>query len=172
MFDEFVSRPDVMVFAVSRDPFSRALAGYLDKVVTGTPIFDTVKEELASIRGTDVDAVTPESVSFAEHLTALEMKPGSLAMNAHFRPQAAHIGFGATPFTHVFRIEEFTALESALADHLGVDNFRVGRTGAHATNSAQRLGDYYGPSTIKQVLRLFADDFDAFGYPRKLAESR
>lgn len=169
-FDEFVSRPDVIVFAVLRDPLSRALAGYLDKVLKGTPIFETIRDEIATLRGVDAVSIDPASTTFNEFLAALEMKSDPRAIDGHFRPQATHLGFGTTPFTHLFRIEEFPALECGLRDHIGIKDFSIGRVGAHATNSTQKLHEYYDGRALENVQRIFAEDFDAFDYACNLPD--
>lgn len=136
-------------FAVVRNPFTRTLSAYLDKV-----------ERRAR--------TAQRESSFCEFLQGLGN--GKLYSNAHWAPQHSLLLLPFDDFDFFGKVE---ALEEDLshirARILGkqvvepIKSFRANSTGA-----GKKLKEYYDEDTVRMVQELFCKDFELFEYPRDL----
>lgn len=132
-------------FTFVRNPYVRVLSAYLDKI-----------ERKAAHGG--------RAVSFLEFLRRLER--GELYRNAHWAPQASLLLLPVTEYDFIGRVE---SLERDLAAVLEILQGRPGdRTPRSAlgnwTGAGGRLAQYYDDASLALVRRLYARDFEVFGY--------
>lgn len=133
-------------FAIVRNPYTRTLSAYLDKV-----------ERKALRRNRET--------SFEGFLDELEA--GALYSNAHWAPQSSLLLLPLSDFDFIGKVENLKEdLGQALAYLKGgpVDWSLVSAKG-NAAGANQKLARYYrNPETVERVSKLFADDFRLFGY--------
>lgn len=136
-------------FTVVRNPFTRTLSAYLDKI-----------ERRAR-------SAQRES-SFCEFLQGLAN--GKLYSNAHWAPQHSLLLLPFDDFDFLGKVETLDEdLGHIRARILGrqvaepIKSFRANSTGA-----GKKLREYYDKDTVSLVQELFRKDFELFGYPLDL----
>lgn len=138
-------------FAVVRNPFTRTLSAYLDKV-----------ERRAR--------TTQQESSFCEFLQ--DLANGKLYSNAHWAPQHSLLLLPFDDFDFIGKVESLDKdLGHIRTRILGkqvqetITSFRANSTGA-----GKKLREYYDEETVRMVLELFRKDFELFEYPHELPD--
>jgi len=142
----------LFTFSVVRNPYTRVLSAYLDKV------------ERRALRD-------KKEASFSGFLQSL--KDGRLYANAHWAPQSALLLLPADLFDFIGKVESLDAdivfikekikknrPEEPLKSYLG-----------NATGATEKLRAYYDAETAEMVRMLYREDFDIFRYPDELPVS-
>jgi dermatan 4-sulfotransferase 1 len=146
------SKRKPFAFTFVRDPRSRVLSCYLDKIVKGRAVY---RHDL----GTD-----QKPMSFLDFM--LRLGDGYLTTNPHWAPQSDLIPGGHLDYAG--RVENLQDDLQSLVDRLfGLADFRVVTKEVDRTNSADRLAEYFGPAEDALVRKLYARDFERF-YPELL----
>ncbi len=140
------------VFTVVRNPYTRILSAYLDKIVRPDP-GNITRRRMALQFGLAPDD-TPDLARFLRMIA----QPGRL-LDPHFAPQVANTlpaAFGAE--VHAF--ENLPNLAPMLSDLMGAP---IQTRQRHATGAApEALTD----EAAELIATLYAEDFDTFGYSR------
>ena len=136
-----------IVFSAVRNPFSRILSGYLNKSSRGTITF----------RKQFGDKIP---INFLEFLVAIE-NLDSWRLDSHFRSQYLNLAIDELKYNYVFFLEKFIHLERFLLQN---NNDEIVSSRSNATNASMLIGQYYGDREIALVRKIFARDFELFGY--------
>lgn len=133
-------------FTFVRNPYVRVLSAYLDKI------------ERKAAQGNG------KAISFSEFLRQLER--GDLYRNAHWAPQASLLLLPVTEYDFIGRVESLERdLAAVLATLQGRPGDRPPRSAlGNWTGAGGRLAQYYDDDSLAIVRRLYARDFEAFGY--------
>lgn len=153
--EEVAALNTLFQFTVVRNPYTRTLSAYLEKV------------ELRFAKGRKVES------SFSEFLNSLIN--GKLYSNAHWAPQNSLLLLPLEEFDFIGKVE---TLEEDMAYIRGrilktdeasepIKSFRP-----HATGANEKLKHYYDESSIEIVRNLFREDFELFGYPLDFPRAR
>jgi hypothetical protein len=135
-----------------RNPFSRVLSAYLDKVDGGGK--QTFRKELG---------IGAEALSFRGFLERLE--DGCLCSNIHWTPQTSIVPLQPSALDFIGRVETIDRDLPCLLERIfGAGEYPVVQAGKRTTRASSRLSEYYGDAEIGLVRRLYAQDFDAL-YP-------
>lgn len=130
-------------FTFVRNPYSRVLSAYLDKVTTG--------EKAQNLS------------SFTEFCRFLDS--GGLHLNAHWAPQSSLFLMPFHEFNFVGKMESLQSDMIELANLLGFpppnENHRAG---PRPTNASKLFDDHYTEEARKIVTRLYRSDFELLGY--------
>lgn len=130
-------------FTFVRNPYSRVLSAYLDKVATG--------EKAQNLN------------SFTEFCRFLER--GGLHANAHWAPQTSLLLLPFDEFNFVGKMESLQSDMIELASLLGFpppnENHRAG---PRPTNASKLVDDHYTEEARLIVTRLYRADIDLLGY--------
>ena len=147
--DEVQDFDDFFRFVFVRNPFTRTLSAYLDKV------------ERRAIR---VDKPS----SFKSFLYQLEA--GKLHSNAHWAPQYDLLLIPVDQFDFIGRTESFDSDISTVKNQLlgQRSDEPVKSILSNATNAKGKLDRYYDDETIELVRTLYQRDFEIFDYPLNL----
>jgi hypothetical protein len=147
--DEVQEFDDFFRFVFVRNPFTRTLSAYLDKV------------ERRAIR-------KDNPLSFKRFLYQLEA--GKLHSNAHWAPQYDLLLIPVDQFDFIGRTESFDSDISTIKNQvLGQRSDEpVNSILSNATNAKGKLGRYYDDETIELVRTLYRQDFEIFDYPLNL----
>lgn len=143
------------VFTFVRNPFTRVLSAYLDKIVRREA---GVVGPLLRRHGLD-----RPPASFAAFLE-LVAEEAPEEMDLHWRPQTLAVGYGVVPFDFIgsfetlnedlpFVMQRIFGREVALQAHRG-----------HRTDAQNLIERHFGPRQIELVQHLYAADFVNFGY--------
>ena len=141
-----------LVFSCVRNPYARALSGYLDKALHGDI---GLYPELHGVRpGT-----------FEDFLVALAAHPVR-RLDAHFAPQWINLGLPRVKYDAIFYLENMAELRNALRGI--VPQFEVEARVPHARGATDKLKAFYSSQAVALTQRLFAGDFERFGYSMEI----
>lgn len=149
-------------FCFVRNPFTRVLSAYLDKIKTNINRRQLFLRELSH----------QESLSFLDFLN-LTKKQDYYQMNPHWRLQYYQSMFEVIDFTHVGTFERFNDdLRSILsAINSGLLQY-ISKVDEHNTKTTESLRNYYCNSeTINLVREIYQQDFEIFGYSFNLEDA-
>jgi pimeloyl-ACP methyl ester carboxylesterase len=165
LLEEVFTGPKYFRFSVVRNPYSRLLSCYLDRIVPGS---GAAYRQLIRVLG------RPEgsTVSFPEFIrTACSQTP--FAQNNHWRLQVAEICADVIPYDFIGKQETFAADMSEIWKHVApnypMPEFARANKSPSITGAKSRLNEYYTPELVDLVRTAYMPDFERFGYPLELA---
>lgn len=166
-FDDFVGNPATFKFAIVRNPYQRALSGYLDTVQGGRLPFHSLRPALADVKNISEDAVAGRDVTFLEFLTALKNerdKSGWSNIDQHYRGQSFHIADDLISYSKIYRMEHLDEIGAELSSILGI-NFRAANRGGHITNATDRIAEFYEDRACVELIEdIYGEDLKRFNY--------
>lgn len=141
------------VFSMVRNPFTRILSSYLDKIVRP----GILRSQFCIRHGKD-----PESeITFRDFLEMID--PSVELFDQHWRPQTANLYVGAIQIDRVYHLENQEPLWTDLAVRLGPGFWRQ-IVDAHHTGAASLLRQHLDPWCVKRIQALYQSDFETFNY--------
>jgi len=149
-------------FVVVRDPFSRVLSGFLNKVAPGK------SKKYSDFLGFG----DPTAEGFMKFLTFLDK--GGLHKNRHFWPQTELLYQPLDHFNHVAKLETLVNDMRIILAATGQDPEHAERLArphkveagtAKITSASSKLEEYYTEPAVALVRKLYARDFELLGYP-------
>lgn len=153
-------------FSFVRNPYTRALSAYLDKIVTN----QWERDRHLPMLGFERDA----QVSFLEFLQAIAEIPDG-KRDIHFTSQSSLLSTGQIDYAFLGAFERFDAdfahLKSALYDD-AVENNYASFGKHHATGASEKVLSYYGFAEQALVEKLYHADFETFGYVKDIDRSQ
>lgn len=152
-------------FTYVRNPFTRILSCYLDKMVQ-------VERERVRLLPT-LGFPTDYRPTFIEFLDAIYAQPDE-SRDAHWMSQARLIGMGKIDYDFIGRYETFASTFPKVLDRLGIDSglFIPQTKALHATDAAARIEKYMGDEERKLILAIYRTDFRMLAYGTDLATAR
>jgi hypothetical protein len=135
-----------------RNPFTRALSSYLDKVATsGHSIYP-------ELRNRNIE-------NFEQHLLALA-DFRSKRLNCHFRPQHINLDFPSIEYDAIFYLESLSAMSEFFAEI--TPKITLKTSALHARSATSELRNHYTDRAVELVHEIYAQDFSLFGYSSSL----
>lgn len=160
-FSRYVKRANVVRFCFVRNPYTRLLSAYLDKIKNNMPAKKEVLEQL----GFSADDIE-RPVSFREFVSIVARQSIS-AMNLHWRIQYYQTFQDRIDYDFIGRFE---SLDEDLKAVLQMVNPQFetfwGKEKRHATNSEQHIDAYYTDQIEDSVYKIYRKDFERFKYAR------
>lgn len=144
-------------FAFVRNPYSRALSCYLEKIVG--------EQWLRDLRLPKLGFRPDEEVAFVDFLKRVADQPPA-EMDIHWAPQSHLLALGKVTYGFLGRFECFQTDLLAVVDHLGMiapDELLKTRT-AHTTNARDKISRYYDKESVALVREIYRRDFEQLGY--------
>ena len=139
-------------FTFVRNPYTRTLSAYLDKVARQK----IVPRSLKRISKT----ASPSFLDFC-----LYLENGGLFDGVHWAPQTAMMVLPIDQFNFIGKLEKFDDDLENVLQHLGLaGRLQVGRHDPHKTNSDEKRLRYYDERSMEIVRRLFRKDFELLDY--------
>lgn len=149
---------DWHVFALCRNPFSRVVSVFENKVRFGEPGYQHLAR-FGEMRQSSIQA------AFASFVSEIVADPAQREGDAHLQPQSELLLPKLIPYKRVYRIEEMSDALEALRAHLEkreraapISIERLNESSAHPWRS------YYDEVTAAMVRDAYAADFESFGY--------
>lgn len=168
-YPSYVASEDVFKFCFVRNPYTRLLSAYLDK------IRGEQEKKYGILLQTGRDMTDYEAeIPFHEFVHAICEQPFS-AMDIHWRPQYYQTFQDSINYDLVGRFESFsTDFENVITRVMKGDS-EVARSylkneTRHATNASEMVRKFYGLRLSHKVYNKYKIDFEAFGYGRRLPE--
>lgn len=177
--------PDVLRVGFVREPLSRALSAYRDKIANieamallgmlletpPTTKRDQTLHRPAANRKASRQAVLSalgrdpddwqQDISFVDFLRALDVSNGREA-NMHWRPQHLNLPVEKVEFDFIGRFERLNEDLGQLLAKFGEGVVEEQRS--YSTGAAKSAADIDDPEIIALVRRIYAKDYDLFGY--------
>ncbi len=160
LLEEAMSSRKFNRFTVVREPASRLLSGYLEKICQGLqqaqPIFDILVEQ-----GHAPDS--PSDISFAQFIDVVTAMP-SRDQDPHWRRQTDQIGYGIVKFNNVIRLNELDASWETVAKLTRTPDLQDQFFCRNSTGASSKITDFYTPELLAKVVESYADDYKEFGF--------
>lgn len=169
-FNELIRDPSFVKWAVVRNPFARALSGYLDKVCRGMPPFENIRGKVALLRDVEPERIVHSEVTFEEFCCALELFDEPRQFDQHWRPQYQHICGDIIPYTFIGKLETLDSDSAKLERLLGFSGLSFSGGSSHATGSTDAIGKYYNERCHQIIKKIYGEDFSAFDYSEDLPQ--
>ncbi len=162
LLDEVLFGPGYVRFCFVRDPFTRVLSSYLDKIVTRQPEAKIIYNLLR--RPEDQEITFEEFVDclYANQATKRNWDP-------HWRPQFALLRPDLISYHLVGKIETFDKDYAALRELLAFDLGEYETRAPHKTNAHEKIKAYYDKSLSRKVAQIYPLDFERFGYATEVS---
>lgn len=154
---ELLEDGDVLRFTVVRNPYTRLVSAWRDKVYLCEP---TVEDVYRAVRGGAPDLGAKQPVEFAEFVTHVERTIGP-ASDAHWRRQVDLTFPDALAFTHVGQTENLAPTVALL--YRRVRHEPPARI-PHENDAALVPANTYTESLAGRVRAIYERDFSVFGY--------
>jgi hypothetical protein len=154
-------------FAFVRNPYSRLLSCYLDRILTASSKPRRQLNALLKRHGE-----VPDNVSFEQFIRAICQQASNL-QNSHWRVQTDDILYGLVDFDFIGKFENLWPDMAVVSSRIWGDlrpemaNKDVNKS-PRATNAAGKMRDYYTAELAGLVAERFASDFEAFGYEKDI----
>lgn len=169
IFNAVLQDPYIYKFSFVRNPYTRILSAYLDKIIRNK----RPKKEILNIMNVDLNK-NPEAlekhISFEEFLEAVKMQ-NLFEMNIHWRPQYYHIRPDLIDYNKIGRFETFdndikeviAVLKNRVSPYVQ-NKVKYKMSAPHKTNSNEKVYQFYNSNARKLVSEIYACDFDTYKY--------
>lgn len=147
--------PDFFRFTVVRNPYSRLISAWKDKILACAPEFIFVYEALRGRPPRNADDI----IQFDEFIEFIARENLDIC-DPHWRRQSAHLFYPALDF-RVGRLENLGQTIEALRVHLNLDEIE---SPPHSHEVFGAAG--YSPESSASVFQLYKPDFEIFGFDR------
>jgi hypothetical protein len=155
---DVLESPDFFRFTIVRNPYTRLVSAWKNKVVPCEPGCDRLYVE---IKGRLPDMHAKELISFGEFVSYLQAKGDFNAFDPHWRRQVDHLFLEALNFSHVGKVEQMAASLACFQQHLGLAEPLLG--GKKNVSAPVGLATY-DQTLADKVYSLYQEDFARLGY--------
>jgi len=160
-FSAFLRRDDIFKFCFVRDPYTRLLSSYLDRIGRNKAEKRRLLDQLG-LAGDPIE--TPVSFGgFVRHVT----RQSVAEQDPHWRVQYHQTLQGSIRYDFIGRYERFAEDTRVVAERLHPDFLSYLPDALNVTGADRQMDDYYTPELLGLVSEAFALDFEAFGYPKR-----
>jgi hypothetical protein len=148
------------LFTVVRNPYTRILSAYRDKVVR-------MNAKLISLQAMGIERTD----NFDTFLTACARWPRKM-LNDHFIPQSDLLaGPSATGILEYVKCEDLPAVWSQVADRIEAAGCPRPAQPLHENRNSFSACPEFSPKHVSIIQRLYREDFERFGYSIKPPEN-
>jgi len=171
-----LQNPILRKYAMVRDPYSRILSAYLNKVEARLPVSPQIEGEdhfCAVVR--DIDRFRQEHLSPADYpeinfevfLRWLQHGKSWFTKDEHWTAQATLLRQPEVRFELLGRFENMTEDAAQLLHAMGCDQGFPSQRDVNfsPTKATEKMAQYYTKACQEHVKTFFAADFILFGYP-------
>lgn len=147
-------------FALVRNPFSRLVSVFENKIRMGEPRYRAFEERYG-----DHGAFGDPKSAFASFVKEVIGDADRREADPHFSSQTGIVMPRLIPYSEIFKLEDIDTALSAFRVHLSTHGFsgdvRLPNTNVSASNFWRA---YYDEATARMVVEIYAEDFREFGY--------
>jgi len=157
--DYFFEGNKLFKFCFSRNPYTRLLSSYIDKIKPSKPEKKYVLQSLGK-NPNQLD----QDISFEEFVHVIS-KQKIISMNSHWRTQYYQTFQDNIAYDFIGKIENFSEDLKIALSKINPDYKRfISNERRHATHANALLSAYYTPTLINLVQQIYEKDFIYFGY--------
>jgi hypothetical protein len=161
LLEAVLASPDYRRFTVVRDPASRVLSGFIEKVGQGLKQSVPIVAAVRASTGIDVE---PADVTLGQFLDVIGAQE-SRDQDPHWRRQADHLGLGVVPYDAVIHLEDLDASWERIGDLTSTPGLQEQFFCRNSTGARSRMQDFYTPELLARVADIYARDYSELGYP-------
>ena len=167
-FCEMLNDDTVVKFCFVRNPYTRTLSAFLNKIDRPKKI-SPHKRKINRILGLDIDT----KITFKQFLEAIS-KTNPFDMDPHWRPQSNQLFWGCVNYNFVGYFENFTQEFDEILRKIypSFNNknsyFKHEIPPKNKTNASSKLMNFYDRKTKDLVREIYKKDFLNFNYTEKL----
>mgnify|MGYP002628658800 CR=1 FL=1 len=171
---QLLSRPDIKKYTMVRDPYSRTLSAYLNKVEQRLPVkpegegdhFDKIVSDIDWFRCINLNAKQYPQVNFEVFLLWLRDSGSWFTKDEHWAPQTTLLRQPEVSFQFIGRLENLVKDSERILDEMGCDKIFPSQQDVKfsPTNSTQKIDRYCGLLERKIISELYRVDFEELSY--------
>jgi hypothetical protein len=159
---DVLESPDFLRMTVVRNPYTRLLSVWKNKVLLCEPGFENI---YAEIRGRLPGGRGEQLVSFVEFVNYIGGASDSQSRYSHWQRQIDRVFFKAIDFTHIGKVENMELTIQHLRRHLGLcEPLRV----LHSNRSINSPRVSFTHELADKIYSFYAEDFATFGYEKEV----
>jgi hypothetical protein len=160
ILEEVFTSSDYNRFTVVRDPASRVLSGYLEKMKQGLRQSEPILDAIETSTGARPVASEVTLKTFLGVIGEQESRD----QDPHWRRQADHIGLGLVSYNAVIHLEELDATWPRIAELTRTPDLTESFYCRNSTGATTKVDEYYDDATRAQVRSIYARDYAELGY--------
>jgi Sulfotransferase family len=162
-YEDLFLSPNLFRFAFVRNPYSRALSCYLEKIVADSSERSRLQPRLG------FNQQVP--ISFAEFLCAIE-RIDDRERDVHFRSQATLLNDRQVNYDYIGRFEEFDRDFTRVLGLIGIEDGKNAITSIrhHRVDAHLRVRGFFGPSEQALARSIYQQDFLRYAYSFELPQ--
>ncbi|MGA1145823.1 MAG: sulfotransferase family protein [Candidatus Nanopelagicales bacterium] len=154
MLEEVLTSPAYRRFAVVRDPASRVLSGYLEKIGQGLKQSEPIVAALG---------IPASEITFAQFLDVIGEQP-SREQDPHWRRQADHLGWGIVDYDDAIHLEELDVSWDRVGALTGIADLRETFYCKNSTGASAKIDEYFTAELREKVRSIYQRDYEVLGY--------
>lgn len=155
LLEEVFTAKSYKRFTVVRDPGTRALSGFLEKIMQGLRQSEKITEALG---GKAADTVT-----FEEFLQVIAAQ-SSREQDPHWRRQSDHIGLGILNFDSIIHLEDLDRSWDQVAQLTNTPDLDGQFYCKKSTHAGTRTNEYFTPETLGLISEIYSTDYQNLNY--------
>lgn len=155
LLEEVFTSPDYNRFTVVRDPSSRVLSGYLEKIRQGLSQSAEISEALGGKIAADI--------SFAEFLGVIKGQE-SREQDPHWRRQADHIGLGIIDYQRIIHLEDLDNSWDVVAQLTRTPDLDGQYYCKTSTRATSKVDEFATLETQTLISEIYERDFKELNY--------
>lgn len=173
---ELLKQSFIRKYTMVRDPYSRALSAYLNKVEKRLPVkpenegddFDTIIRDIETFRQGVLGSIDYPGITFEVFLRWMKDSSSYYTKNEHWAPQVALLRYPEVEYDIIGRFEELELdaqriLSAMKCDRLFPSNKEL-QFAPVPTSARSKIKHYYDSRCYELVNNIYKADFLAFGY--------
>lgn len=160
IFDYSISRYRAgceFIFSFVRNPFSRVLSVYLDKIKNDRSEAMEFKRRVGFPE--DQPLNLDEFLDGLNHLSSEQDDP-------HWRPQYDNLLSGKMPLHYIGYVESFEEDFAEVSSVIFGERIRLRSWMKHSTGATEKVKECLSPENVEVILKKYHQDFEMFGYSR------
>lgn len=154
MLEEVFTSSAYRRFTVVRDPASRVLSGYLEKIQQGLKQSEPIAAELG---------IPASEITFAQFLDVIGEQP-SREQDPHWRRQSDHLGWGIVDYAAAIHLEKLDASWDRVGELTGIADLRETFYCKNSTGASTKVDEYFTPELLAKVRAIYERDYEVLGY--------
>ncbi|MEY8120391.1 sulfotransferase family protein [Falsihalocynthiibacter sp. BN13B15] len=152
-----ISDKNTFSFSVVRNPFTRTLSAFLDKM----RLENILKKQFFWQHDLDPQ----QNLTFLGFLRLL--KNSDSLFDQHWRPQIANLYAGYLPIHETHFLESFDKTQGSICDRLDGVSLFLNRS-PHGTDARKKVSEFICDEAHEIIVDLYKEDFKTFGYSTEI----